>query len=277
MLSQPSFWAALAAAVLAAGAFALYLRDFLREAPDTAWANRVLDFVFPALAVALLLEAHAGPFQFPVQNRYQAFLFFAFSLLAVYEAVGRRLRVERFGLVLSPLVLVVIAGALAACRRAPSRVGLTDTPWFWVHAGSAFFAYAAFALSFVSSVLYLMQERGLKARPPRRIFQVLPTLATLERAMARTIQIGVPLLTLALVSGVMWLRKEYGVSWHWGEPKFVSSLLTWVIYTGLLAGCTLHLLRGRRIAVMALIGFVLVVFTFLGTDILTTSLHRFLG
>lgn len=277
MLSPAGFWVTCAAAALSAGAFALYLRDFLREAPDTAWANRVLDLSAVALTATLLAEAHAGPFVLPVQNRYQALLFFAWSLLLVYEGVGRRLRLERFGLVLSPLVFVVIVGALASCRQAATRVGLTDTPWFWVHALSAFLAYAAFALSFVSSVLYLMQERGLKARPPRRIFQALPTLSTLEQAIARTILIGMPLLTLALASGIVWLRQEYGVSWQWREPKFVSSLLTWVIYGALLAGCALHVLKGRRIALLSLVGFVLVVFTFLGTDVIAVGLHRFLG
>lgn len=276
MPSAASITVAVGGLAFVAAAFLMYLAAFLKETPDTARANRVLDLGFVAVFAAILIEAHGSEFHLPVKNRYQALLFFAGSLVAVYEVAGRRLRLERFGLILAPLVLALLGGALLSRRQGATALGLADSPWFWLHAVSAFLSYAAFALSFVASVLYLMQERGLKARPPRRIYQLLPSLETLERAIAHTIGLGLPFLTLALVSGVLWLRSAYGVSWQWNEPKFISSLVVWLTYGSLASGFALRLVTGKRIAMLSFLGFVLVVFTFLGTDALRVGLHRFL-
>jgi cytochrome c-type biogenesis protein CcsB len=137
----------------------------------------------------------------------------------------------------------------------------------------AFLGDAAFALAFAISVMYLLREYQLKARRFGPTFRKLPPLEVLDSLNHRVITIGFLLLTLGIITGALWARKAFG-SYLQGDPKEIWSIITWVIYAALLHGRLTVGWRGRRSAVMAIIGFAVLVFAFLGVNLFVSSYHN---
>jgi len=132
---------------------------------------------------------------------------------------------------------------------------------------TAFLGYAAFALAFGSAILYLIQER--RPRP------ALPPLPALDSLIYRTTVLGFLLLTLGIVTGAVWAETAWGRYWSW-DPKETWSLITWFIYAALLHARLLKGWQGHRIAWLAVLGFMAVLFTYFGVSFLLTGLHSYL-
>jgi len=133
-----------------------------------------------------------------------------------------------------------------------------------------------FSLAFVAAVAYLLQLRALR-RPGRWFWaRQLPSLEALETLQRRTALVGLVLMTGALISGSLWAEKAWGIVWPW-EPQQVASLVTWFIYA--LYFFISHNIgwQDRRGAWLLVGGFVSVILTFVGADLLMLdSRHSFL-
>ena len=113
--------------------------------------------------------------------------------------------------------------------------------------------------------LDLIQERQLKTKRLGAWFHRLPNLDVLDELNYRCLTIGFPLLTVGIITGAVWAQQAWGTYWSW-DPKETWSLITWLLYAGLLHGRLTVGWRGRRAAIWALIGFGSVLFTFLGVN-----------
>jgi ABC-type transport system involved in cytochrome c biogenesis permease subunit len=80
----------------------------------------------------------------------------------------------------------------------------------------------------------------------------------------RCLTIGFPLLTLAIISGAIWSVQTGGSYWNWSDRKQVWSLITWFIYAALLHGRLTTGWRGRRAALLSILGFIVLLITFIG-------------
>lgn len=99
----------------------------------------------------------------------------------------------------------------------------------------------------------------------------------LEEIEYKSIAIGFPLFTIGgLIMGAIWANSAWGTYWSW-DPKEVWSLITWFIYAGYLHARFVGGWRGKKVAVLALIGFVGVVFTYLGVNLFLSGLHSYGG
>jgi ABC-type transport system involved in cytochrome c biogenesis permease subunit len=83
---------------------------------------------------------------------------------------------------------------------------------------------------------------------------------------------GFTMLTIGLVSGMVYAKFVWGRFWAW-DPKEVWSAISWIFYAVLLHERLAVGWRGRRAAVMAIVGFVVLLFTFLGVNFLLTGHH----
>jgi ABC-type uncharacterized transport system permease subunit len=142
-----------------------------------------------------------------------------------------------------------------------------------LHATLLSFAYAAFFVVLVASVMYLLQERELKLKTFSAIFHRLPPLTTVNDIATAAATIGLTLLTLGIVTGVMRWKTGGGQIWH-NDPKEIATVLTWLLYVALIAYRSTAHWRGRKAAWLGVVGFVLVLFTFLGTRLMG-SYHAF--
>ena len=131
------------------------------------------------------------------------------------------------------------------------------------------YSFAMIACLWFFSMLLASIEMGHKS-----IVATLPPAKKLDDMAYRAIMVAFPIMTLIIVTGAVWANQAWGRYWGW-DPKETASLVTWIIYllylhTRITKGWT-----GRRTAYISIIGFVSVVFTFLGVNLLLSGLHSY--
>jgi ABC-type transport system involved in cytochrome c biogenesis permease subunit len=107
-----------------------------------------------------------------------------------------------------------------------------------------------------------------------RVVSAMPPLETIDSLLYRTVGVAFPLLTLLLITGAVWANESWGRYWGW-DSKEVGALVSWIAYAAFLHTRVSHGWRGRRSAYFALLGFALVVFTWLGVSYLLPGLHSY--
>jgi cytochrome c-type biogenesis protein CcsB len=160
----------------------------------------------------------------------------------------------------------------AVYRGARPLPPVLDSAWLPVHVVLSFLGDAVFALAFSASLLYLVQERRLKARRGRGVLRYLPSLETLDRVNYTCLVWGLVLLTLGIVSGIVWAHSAWGRFWS-SDPKLVFSLVTWGIYVILLQGRMTAGWRGRWAATLTIAGFAVIVISLVGVNVLALGQH----
>lgn len=174
--------------------------------------------------------------------------------------VERRHGVKVLGAFVLPVVLVLsiktIAGPAGLAQIGPTLGGA----WIWVHIALATVGIAAFVLNFAGAVMYILQERQLKAKRPGAFYYRLPALETLDRLTYRTLALGFPFLTVGLILGALWAGTAWGSVFAF-DPLALSSFVAWAIYAATLAGRAAAGWHGRRAAYFAVVGFAALVLT----------------
>jgi len=135
--------------------------------------------------------------------------------------------------------------------------------------------YGTFAVAFCLAIIYLIQEHQLKRKKPGAFYYRLPSLEVLDFLSHKILSFGFPCLTIAIITGAMWASKAWGSYWSW-DPKETWSLITWFIYAALIHTRVAVGWRGRKAAYLAIIGFIFILFTFLGVSLVMKGLHTFL-
>ncbi|OGX28968.1 MAG: hypothetical protein A3B78_00035 [Omnitrophica WOR_2 bacterium RIFCSPHIGHO2_02_FULL_67_20] len=144
-----------------------------------------------------------------------------------------------------------------------------------LHTWCSLLSYAAFLLAFIAGVLFLIQERQLKRKTMGVLFRRLPSLESLDRVNFLAISAGFGLLTIGATSGFVESALLRG-RWWTGDPKEYLTVLLWAGYLALWVLRQRATLRGRRVALLSVAGFSLVLFTFVGAGHLVPSLHPFI-
>lgn len=102
----------------------------------------------------------------------------------------------------------------------------------------------------------------------------LPSLDVLDEVSYRGIAFGFPLLTIGIVTGAIWADQAWGTWWSW-DPKETWSLITWLFYGGYLHTRLTMGWRGRHSAILAVVGLVVVMITYLGVNLFFAGLHSY--
>jgi len=213
-------------------------------------------------------------FFLPVSNLSQAMSFFAWSLAFVYLILLARIQTESFGLILTPILLLLISAALLSFRWGNQPLPILKNPFFTVHIVSAFFAYASFTISFAAGILYLIQHYELKSKHAGTFYHKLPSLEALEKLIFQPMLWGSLLLLAAVGIGFIWSKSAYGEFWIF-DPKTIATSLTALVYLIILYLRFVWSLRGKRVAQLTLAAFVMMLFSFIGTRFIEGS-HNYL-
>src|SRR5216117_3513885 len=179
----------------------------------------------------------------------EALSFLALLLMAVFLVVQVRRPLVALGAVVSPLAFGLTLAADAVYHGARPLAPALDSAW----------------------LLYLVQERRLKARRAPAALRYLPSLETLDRVNYRCLVWGLILLTLGIVSGIVWAHTAWRF-WS-SEPKLVLSLVIWGIYVVLLQGRMTAGWRGRWAATLTIAGFAVIVLSLVGVNVLGLGNH----
>lgn len=263
----------------------------------------------------------------PLSNMYESLVFFSFALSVVYLIYENRMKIRTFGAIVLPMCFFIIMYA----ELAPNVSGeikpllpALKSDWLIAHVISCFIGYAAFAIAFGLSIIYLMKtstgtvenintgsivrmflflcvplslglflafrttslEAALKAAwagfgtgviiifivkiyGPKIIDMLsnLPDLKNLDVLTYRVIAFGFLFLTAGIITGSVWANSAWGSYWSW-DPKETWSLITWLVYAGLIHTRLMAGWAGERIAWLSILGFMAVIFTYFGVNLL---------
>lgn len=172
------------------------------------------------------------------------------------------------------IALFPLAGiALMAATWLPSQSGHSGlTPGILMHAISSALAFAVLAIAAAQAVLVGLQNQALRHHHIRGIVQSLPPLTTMERVLFELVWVGIILLTLSIISGLLFLDNFFAQ--HLAH-KTVLSLLAWVIFTALLIGRYRFGWRGMRAVRWTLGGCAILVLAYFGSKfVLEVVLNR---
>jgi ABC-type transport system involved in cytochrome c biogenesis permease subunit len=214
-----------------------------------------------ALAADWVIDGH-----YPLFYLRETLSFLAWTLVASYSLILYRYRARPLGTFILPLVslLVFLATVTRSVTESTTNAITVRDAWlFPVHTTLLFFAYAAFFVVFVASVMYLLQERALKLKTFGAIFHRLPSLTTVNEIATSSAAIGLTLLTVGIATGMLWASSRDGRLWH-NDPKEIFAALTWLLYVSLIVYRSSASWRGRRAAWIGVAGFALVLCTFFG-------------
>jgi cytochrome c-type biogenesis protein CcsB len=110
--------------------------------------------------------------------------------------------------------------------------------------------------------------------PTAQWLTTLPTLAKLDVMIYRIIGVGLPLLTVGIITGAMWAKESWGAYWQW-DPKETAALVSWIVYAGYMHLHTRNAWRGLRSAWLSILGFATIMFCYLGVNIWISGLHSY--
>ncbi|MDQ2909154.1 MAG: c-type cytochrome biogenesis protein CcsB [Candidatus Eremiobacteraeota bacterium] len=102
----------------------------------------------------------------------------------------------------------------------------------------------------------------------------LPSLAKLDIMTYRIVAIGLPLLTVGIITGAWWAKEAWGAYWQW-DPKETAALASWIIYALYMHLHTRNSWRGVRSAWLSVLGFASIMFCYLGVNIWISGLHSY--
>ncbi len=227
-----------------------------------------------ALHTATIIARYAVAGHLPITSLHEASSFFAWCIVLIFFFLEYRYRVDLLGPFTMPVVFVLMLSSSILPREIKPLSPVLQSYWLGIHTFLAFLGDAAFATAFGVGIMYLIQEHHLKTKRLGGLFQRLPNLQILDEINYKLITLGFPLLTLAIITGALWAESAWGSYWRW-DPKEVWSLITWFIYALVLHARLTAGWRGRKAAMLSIVGFISVIFTFFGVNLLLKGLHAF--
>lgn len=210
----------------------------------------------------------------PITSQHETIVFFAWATTWAYLSFRWRYTVKNFGSFISLLIFLLLLLAALAPRLIIPLAPALQSVWLPIHAGISVAAYAFLALAFCGGIMYLLQERELKSKRFGYFFTRLPSLESLDQLNSHCLTTGFVLLTLGITTGSIWASQAWGAYWHW-DPKETWSLITWFLYAAQIHQRFSAGWRGKRAAIMAIIGFASVLFTLWGVTFLLGGIHSY--
>ena len=203
----------------------------------------------------------------PLDDNFEAFLWLAILLAVFVMYVQRTKPIGGLDWFVMPIVIVLLISAAVFGKARPQDYA--DTAWSWVHRITSYGGTLAFAIAGAVGAMYLIASRRLRSKDGKAKALSSPSLGSLERLERVTfssVTLGFALLTVGLVAGLIWqLRMErvqpqtrLGERW-WASPKVVLATAVWVVYAIVLHARINPVLRGRKVAILSIVGCLLMV------------------
>ena len=265
------FYLALFLELAATGGFIVYLIKQKRTIHRVAHWTLALGFLCHTIFLA---GAYYELGTAPVLDLKSALSFFSWSIVLVYLILHAKLRLMVLGSFVAPFAafVMIISSAMPWVELPVKPV--FKSLWLTVHVGTIFVGDALFAIAFLAAVMYLIQERQIKSKRLGFIYRRLPALATLDNLNHYSLVYGFPFLTVGMITGSLYAQYALGTYWQW-DPKEVWSLVTWLFYAALLHERLAAGWQGRRAAVMSIVCFCVLIFTFVGASLWLGGYHSF--
>ncbi len=261
------------AALYRAGAL-LYLYFIVTLKERGARIGRMLLMIGLALHAIGFVARYVVAGYTPVTNLFESLSFYAMAIVAAFLLFEIRYNLRVLGAFVAPLGFTFNLFAAFLPGEVGQLAPALNSWWLPVHVILLFVGNAVFAVAFGAGIMYLLMEKEVKRKKLGALFKRLPSLDVLDDINYRCLTIGFPLLTLGIITGSIWAEYAWGSYWSW-DPKETWSLITWLLYAALLHGRLTVGWRGRKAAILAIVGFCAILFTFLGVNLLLPGLHTY--
>ena len=257
--------------------FACYAR--ILYAPSV-WIGRLATLLLASgilVEYFWLLERSHSIHSVPYDDLYGSMLLFAWLLAVTYLGLETFHRQRSVGALVTLLLVIWIAG-LALLVPMPMDPPVAPPPaqgaLFALHVTLNTWAYAAFGLSFVLSLVFLLQDRLLHSRRLGATFWRFPALDVLDRMARSSVWVGLWTLCVGAVLGLIWSRRLNG-TYDLGDPKVIVTLAIIVTYVAYLGLSRTTRWRGARAALLCAANFMVVLFSYTFVNLYLTRFHRF--
>lgn len=247
--------------LLIAGATILYIGHMIRQSPllgrlGSALVASALAFLTVGLVIRTMETGH-----WPLTNSYEFSLAFTWSTLLMYLLLEHSVGTRAPGAFVLPIALLIASYAQVLSpewtRVARPLLPALRTAWLQLHVTTGAIAYGAFAVSCGAAVMYLVVEM-IPNLPGSFLASPL-----VDEFNYRALALGYPWMTLLLITGAIWAQVAWGHYWSW-DIKETWTLATWLLYTVLFHLRAFRGWRGKPMAALSIVGFLFVLFTFLG-------------
>ncbi len=221
------------------------------------------------LVILVLRGYHAG--RIPLVYSYEFASAFSLCVCLLTLLFMLKNRFYAIGSFAMPLVSLLLLYAFLQNRTGRTLMPALNSNWLVYHVSTVIVAYSAFSVAFVISLMYLLRD---KVKADSFWDRRLPTKTKLDILSYRAARLGLVFLTVTIILGALWAEQAWGNYWTW-DPKETWSLVTWLVYA-----MYLHLrmgkgIQGKTAAVIAVVGFLCVLFTYFGVNLLLPGLHSY--
>ena len=275
-----------------------------REGPPSPLV-RALVVVANLLLTSQLLLRWIATGHFPVSNLYESLCFLAWGCTFTQLLVERSWPSPVVPAAATPMALVNVAFASFALpgslHEAAPLVPALRSSWLVMHVSVIMMSYAALLVGSLLSMAVLVVDRGqaidLRSSsigsggfrravagsvavmdPPEAQLELrqvtIPLAERLDSLSYRTITVGFLLLTVGIISGAVWANEAWGSWWSW-DPKETWALICWLVYAAYLHARLTRGWQGRRPALLAMAGLVVIVVCYIGVNLLGIGLHSY--
>jgi len=255
--------------VVSAFFYLIYL--FIKREKPAKWglltASLGLIIHTAALILRTIESGHA-----PFTNMYESLSFLAWASVLAYVIIEYKYRINKAGpyFFLIVIAIMAIASSPLMPKEAVPLVPALQSYWLWLHVSVTLLGEAFFSVAFITSALYLFASSKERKGKGTSLSS-----ERLDNISYRCVAVGFPLFTLGgLIFGMIWAYKAWGSYWSW-DPKETWSLITWFVFALYLHTRIVMGWRGRRSALIAIIGFLAAMFTYFGVNYLLAGLHSY--
>ena len=256
----------------------LFFVSFLFYIISAVWGKKIfpvaricfiLSFIFLTFNLSVRIYASGRA---PFSNLYESLISFTWGLVLIYLFIEQIYRLHLLGLFASGIAFATIAYASVLPKQIEPLLPALQSHWLIFHVLCFVFAYGAFAISFGCGIIYLIlyKIRGGKEEELPGVLN----LKSIESLTYKIVAFAFPFMTLGIITGAIWANKAWGSYWSW-DPKETWSLITWLVYLAFLHARYHYKWKGTITAIIAITGFLVVIFTYLGVNFFLSGLHSY--
>ncbi|MCI8566424.1 MAG: c-type cytochrome biogenesis protein CcsB [Lachnospiraceae bacterium] len=230
----------------------------------TSW---ILTCVSTVVLTVYLVWRGVEAGRLPLANQFEFATAFAWGIAVMTIILHLKMQIDWLGAISMPAIFLMLSYAALLPRDITELMPALKSAWFGLHISSAVFSYAGFAIACFAGMRYLTNiGKGVREDDV--------AMKKLDYLMYRMIAFGFILLTVVILSGCIWAEQAWSAFWSW-DPKETWALISWIIYA-----IYLHLRinkkhSGRKMAIVAVVSMICVIFTFIGVNQLLPGLHSY--
>ena len=258
--------AALIAYLLSAAMYFIYVAVKKVQLSKAAYVVMGAGFAFHSVCIGVrgILAQ-----RLPLTNQYEFASAFAWGIALCFLIFVKKFRFDALGAFVVPVIFLVIGYASMQSREIHNLMPALQSNWLGIHVSMAIIGYGAFGVAFGVAMAFLFKDRI-----HGKIAETIPDEKTLDLIIYRAVALGFLFLTLCMITGAIWANNAWGSYWSW-DPKETWSLITWIIYAVFLHLRLRKGMTGKKAALFAALGFICVIFTYVGVNTLLSGLHSY--